>query len=954
MLRHPRRAPGTSRRLTAFALAGAFALVAPALSAQGTSPPIKAPGLAAAGTITYDAEGIPVIQAASENDAALLQGYAHARDRFFQMDVLRRNASGTLAELVGPAALAGDVQSRTLGLRRAAFATWAAMSTDTRGWLQAYANGVNLWLRSNPLPPEYGALELTRAEPWSALDSVVCGKALAFNLSFDTVDLELSQRAQAFGAAGQTGNFNGIALLTEDLYRTQPIDNRVSIPDFRPSDQPLKSIAAEKAVNYAAMDPVSPEVGALASRILKRARSSTLLERNHFLWDRGAGSNWWILAGSVTDSGRPIYANDPHLSLGTPSLFSEVNLQAPGLSVAGVSLPGAPGVLQGCTPRFCWGSTVNPLDTTDFFQETFVLNTYGLPTHTIFQGRQEPVQLIVQLFFVNRLDGAPDNVTRENSIGYLNGAATIIVPRRNNGPVLSISGNSGISAQYTGWGPTFELDAFRSINKASTLEQFRTALSQFDIGSQNFGYADVDGNIAYFTMAETPVRDDLQNLRTADGGVPPFFVRDGSGTRRHQWLPVTNRQPNQAVPFEILGANEMPFSINPSRGYIANANNDPIGTTLDNNALNQLRPNGGLYYLNVGYAPLRIGRIDRLIQARLASGQKATLDDVRRWQSNNQPLDAEILLPYLLQAAMNAQAASAWADLRAIAQNAQVADAIARLRAWDFSTPTGIREGFDPGDNPASLPDPSASEIANSVAATLYAGWRSFAVRNTIDATLARIGLANQGPGSGEALSALNFHLAGFAQRRGVGVSGVNFFQVANAPNPEAARDFLLLKSMADALALYASEGFAPAFNRSTSNADYRWGRLHRIEFRHPLGGPFNLPGQGLYGFTNLSAQLPGVARPGAYEVVDDSDASVRANTVNGFMFGGGPARRFVGSMTSPPRFQQILPGGPSGVLGNPRYASQLGRWLTNNFKPLEVDAAAATANPSATLRFEP
>ena len=130
----------------------------PALAVADKAATIAA-GLRAPGTITYDREGVPVIQAANDLDAAYLLGYAHARDRFFQMDYFRRVPSGTLAELVGPAALANDVQLRTLGLRRAACATWVALADEPRGILKAYADGVNFWLATNPLPPEYGALE---------------------------------------------------------------------------------------------------------------------------------------------------------------------------------------------------------------------------------------------------------------------------------------------------------------------------------------------------------------------------------------------------------------------------------------------------------------------------------------------------------------------------------------------------------------------------------------------------------------------------------------------------------------------------------------------------------------------------------------------------------------------------------------------------------------------------
>jgi penicillin amidase len=940
------RRVGAPRHLLSAALAAALASGAFAASAQT----ITAPGLTAPGSIVYDAEGMPIIRAASENDAAFLIGWAHARDRFWQMDVTRRQVSGRLAELLGPAALASDVQLRTLGLRRAAEATWNELSAETRGWLKAYSDGVNFWLANNPLPPEYAAIEITRAEPWSPLDSIVVGKGLAFNLSFD-LDTGRTQQLGAYQAAGAAAGFNGTALFFEDVSRSQPDDGRLSIPGFRPADGATGDDGAKLT---AAVPQVDPELLGMLERFNASIRDNPLLGPK--LEGRKAGSNWWLVAGSRSASGRPLIANDPHLGLGLPSTFQEIQINVgTTINVVGVSVPGTPGVVQGCTQRFCWGSTVNPTDVTDVFQEQFVLNSFGLPVATIFRGNAEPVRTIFQSFIVNRLDGVPDNAARDNSIGYTNGAVTVIVPRRNDGPVLSITGNTGLSVQYTGWGATFELECFRRINRAANLAEFRDALTFFDIGAQNFGYADVDGNIAYFTSAEIPLRDDLQNLNAADA-TPPWFIRDGTGQRRHEWLLATaqNRQRNQATRFELLPLEEMPSLLNPSQGYIANANNDPIGVTLTNNPLSLRRSRGGVLYLAPGYDSLRQGRIDRELQRLVARGN-VTLGDMAALQANNQFLDAELMLRYLLAAADNAQAANAWPELRALMQDTRVAEAITRLRAWNFSSPTGIREGFDPGDDPTNLPNPSADEIANSVAATIWSMWRGQALRNTMDAALVRVGLGGNLSSPSLTWRGFKFQLDNWATRRGVGASGLNFFVAPGAPNPEAARDFLLLASLRDALNLAASADFAPAFNRSLNLNDYRWGRLHRITFNHPLGQPFSVPSQlGLGGFTNLSPQLPGVARPGGFEVVDDSDHSVRASTVNGFMFGGGPNRRKLADMTATPTVVNSMPGGASGVLSSPTYVNQLGRWLTNRYRPHFVDPAQATANPSATVNFQP
>jgi len=143
-------------------------------------------------TIYYDAYKVPTIQATSEHDAIFMQGYLHAKNRLFQMDFQRRLFSGRVSELVGSSGLSQDVQLRTLGLKRAAERSLLVQSPEGMAWLQAYADGVNAFLSdtSQPLPIEYGALEINRAgiDAWTPLDSLIMAKGLAFGLSFDLVE----------------------------------------------------------------------------------------------------------------------------------------------------------------------------------------------------------------------------------------------------------------------------------------------------------------------------------------------------------------------------------------------------------------------------------------------------------------------------------------------------------------------------------------------------------------------------------------------------------------------------------------------------------------------------------------------------------------------------------------------------------------------------------------------
>ena len=947
------------RRIPAVApLLLALFMAAPAMAAT-----LIAPGLEGQGEIAYDALGMPTIRASSDNDVAFLQGYAHAQYRFFEMDLTRRQVSGTLAALVGPSQLANDVQSRTLGLRRAAERSWRAMSDDSRGWLQAYAAGVNFWLDTNPLPPEYAALDLTRAERWTPVDSLAVGKGLAFSLSFD-LDIDATLQLAAYQSAGAAAGFDGTALFFGDLHRSAPADDRVSVPGFLPGP-PSGGDVASKA---AAVPAVDARTVKLARDYAARIRNHPLLSRALAGRDTPVGSNEWVIGASHSASGKPILSNDPHLGLSLPPVFTEQHLlstdsrYAEAMDVTGVTVPGAPGVIQGCNQRICWGTTTNSLDVTDVFSERLAFNSYGLPVAIIHDGVEEPVDWTFQIFQVNQLDGTPDHVVADASIGYANGAVTFTVPRRNDGPIVQIdaAGGSGLSVAYTGWGPTQEIESFRRLNRASNLQEFQDALGYFDFGSQNFAYADVEGNIAYFTSAEAPVRTDLQTLGQAGGGIPPWLIRDGSGALKHDWMPVSHPQPKQATRFEILRASEMPFVINPASGYVANANNDPIGFSLGNDPLSMRRDGGGVYYLDWGgSSSLRMGRIDRVIRAHIDAGHKITAEDMQALQADTHALDAELVLPHLIAAQTRARRSS-WQPLAELAASPRLQAAIARLEAWDFSTPTGIVEGYDPGDDPARLPAPDAAEARASVAATLWAAWRSQVLRNTIDASLRQVGLGDHLPSASLAFNGFKFMLDNFDALGGRGTSGIAFFAPASvppgAPDMGAARDLVLLASLEQALDRLASDDFAPAFGGSTDLSDYRWGRLHRIVFEHPLGGPFSIPGQdgatSPYGFRDLAPGLPGIARGGGWETVNVANYDLRANGVNGFMFGSGPARRFVGEMSPVISAVEVLPGGNSGVLGSPHYADQLPSWLVNAYHPLVIPAREAGA--AAVTTFSP
>jgi penicillin amidase len=899
--------------------------------------------------ILRDVDGMPHIYAFDEHDAIFLQGWVTAQDRLFQLDVLRRQASGTLAELVGSAALPSDIELRTIGIRRAAERSLAAYSPKMRASLEAYAAGVNAWVRhAGRLPDQYAALQITRFEPWTALDSAVIGKALAFNLSFD---LDIDATLQYLQYQAKLAPINpqlGDALFFLDVFRSAPFDPAASVPDATNTVPFLGGTAAAASATAAPGKLRGPKLDASAEKMLRgvkaRYEAVPFLKRTLNRTERQIGSNEWAVAGRHTVDGRPLVANDPHLGLDMPATFYPVHLVAhkDGLDAIGESVAGAPWVVLGQNRHVTWGETTTGFDVTDTYLEQLVpdpSSPSGLST--VFQGRLEKVIPVPVTFRVNLRDGlanGPDTVVPVPPGGGVP-PAVLIVPRRNNGPIVAPPDANGQapSVQYTGFGPTRELETFRLLNYARNVDEFKVALQYFDVGSQNFIYGDIHGNIGYFTTAEVPLREDLQAFSGTGApfaGAPPWFIRNGQGG--NEWLRDPSPDRFNGSGYLALPFDELPQTQNPANGFVVNANNDPAGVTLDNNPVNQLRRGGqGVYYL--GYAfdfGTRAGRATQAVRERLARGP-VSREDMKAIQADVTLLDAQVFTPYIVGAFDRATAAGAPPALAALAADARVAEAVGRLRGWNNTTPTGEEAGYDASDMDGHRLPPSAQEVAHSIAATIYSVWRGQAIRNGVDLTLQGLGVPT--PGSGEAIKALR-HLV---ERDGIGLSTVDFFAWAERfglPAPAQRRDFVMLKSLADALDLLAGPEFAAAFGGSANQSGYRWGRLHRIVFDGiATGGPWDVPGA-TPGFAPFSATLRGLATDGGFGVVDASSHSARAASANAFMFGSGPNRRYVGSPGTVPGSivaETALPGGASGVLGSEFYANLLGRWLTNDTYPL-------------------
>ena len=903
------------------------------------------PGLRDTVTVYEDQLGIPSIRAKHPLDAVFMQGYMHARDRFFQMDRDRKGAAGRAAEMFGEGALADDLLYRTFGLERAAWKTWQALDDKTKGWLQSYANGVNTYLQNNPLPPEYAPLEITKADPWLPVHSLLIVKGLDAQQGLDDSDIYSTFRLGAYTTVGSIGGFDGQALYFEDTHRYAPPDDRVTAPEFLQAQAASSTEAAGGGKNKARIEwtgsqEVPEAMFALAEKYIQSMAEAPGAQKFMQRKDQPFGSNAWLISGEHTATGNAMIANDPHMTLNTPAIWYESQMifrrAGEDWYINGVNVPGLPAALLGCNNVGCWGFTNNSVDGTDFYMEAFQVNSLGLPTHTLYKGNPEPMQLVINSWYVNVIgDGEMDNKVRAN-IGYTDGAVTWVIPRRNDGPLLQpdMETNTALSMAYTANRDTHEASLVWRFGTARNLDEVIAAMQYFDAGSQNVYWADVMGNIAWFNGSEVPVREDLANF-TVDG-LPPWFIRDGTGAAANEWLPVANPQSGQALDYEMVPFAEIPHLINPAKGYVLNANNDPIGATLDNNPVNQVRPSGqGLLYLGAYYPAYRMGRLDREVKAMIDAGHKITLDDMKALQANVEMLDAELTLPTLLGIMSQVP----------VPEGSPVEQALDVLSTWDYSAKTGLAEGWDAGSSPLMMVAPSLEEVRNSAAATVWAMWRSMLVRNTIYATLNAIGLGDYLPPSRAAYRAFVHHLENYPTAGGVGASGIPFFSAGLAET--------VAGSLQQALEMLASNDFAPAYANSTNVLDYAWGKLHRIVFDHTLGAPFDIPNWGP--FMDLSPELPGFARQGGFEVLDASGHSATADGLNEFMFGGGPARRFVADMGPVAvNAQQMIAGGQSGIILHPNYGQALTLWLTNTYHPMALGEGDAAGVAVSITTFGP
>lgn len=558
---------------------------------------LRLPGLAAAVHVRYDTRGVPHIFAASERDAYEALGYVVARDRLFQLDIQTRAASGRLTELVGPAALALDRESRRLGLPRAAEIKFGALDplSPARKMMDAYSDGINAYidhLRPADYPIEYKLLNVRPAH-WNPINSIHLLNRMGWTLASGAPERLRARAAAMVGSAAANSIFPAHTPIQEPI---QPV------PGWR-----APQFIGEPIVAPGQPDSAARQVADLYDEIGRRAGSPQLqmVDDDASNVSRKFASNNWAVAPRRTRNGYALLEGDPHLDLSLPSIWYEVHLQVPGkLDVYGVTIPGAPGVIIGFNRNVAWTFTNTGADVMDFYRET--VDDSVSPKRYRLDGAWRPLAIRIERY----------SDTRGHSLG----SDTLYFTHR--GPMLQ-QNHQWLSMRWTVLEPSAELQAFYDAAHARNTREFEESMARsYLVPAQNMLAADTHGSIAIRSTGHFPIR-------AGDGS--GLIVRDGS-TSASDWR-------------GYWPVDSYPQSFDPPQGYLASANQEPEA------------PEAQFAYLGADpdYEVWRALRINELLRA----DSSVTPDQMRRWQTDPGSVRADMLVPYFVRAARTTASASA-------------------------------------------------------------------------------------------------------------------------------------------------------------------------------------------------------------------------------------------------------------------------------------------------------
>jgi penicillin G amidase len=880
---------------------------------------VTIPSLSAPVTVSYDERDIPYVNCATQLDCFTVQGYLHAHDRLFEMDILRRTAEGKLSEIIGSTELGMDLQFRTLFMTPFSTPTGSATPGQPIGdamvqalsassdpdaqqamaVITAYTNGVNAYITamqagdpSAPFPAEYGML-LYPLSPsvvaaWLPRDTLAIARLQQFQLS-NTLSDEID---------------NGLFLSTYALGETPGVDadlNKVNA--YIRCQQPVPAFTYP-AASSVLRPPVSSKAPALKSSALSAlsggaqglrelsARLKALKTAFSVPGDR-AGSNNWVVKGSKSASGASMVANDPHLSLNYPPLFHLISLNGDGLQVVGGSFPGIPGVLIGRGAHLGWGVTVVEYDVTDVYVETF-----ADASHFAFTPGPGGKAAIIPV---------PQTINYITASGMQTQSGTVLLSQFHGPIVGQASATQPISMRWTGLevnrcGPTSNqvcnpFKAFFGLLTAASVADAFVSLAAYDTGAQNFVLADDSGNIGFDPHAFVPQRPWTTNPNLLawaplpGNGVAEWGAADGT-----LWVP------------DAL----LPQSINPDAGYLATANAAPTDAYCTQDITVPAPFSLGL---GTGSAPavpylsfdwddptaFRAGRIDERLAGYTADGGKVSESDMESIQTDHVATIAAAFLPLL--------------PLPATATDSY-GQAMALMGSWQtdgLNCPTGL-QGTDPV---ASPPDPDAMNAQDSAGCMLFHAFLNRLLVSVFNEPLAAAGL---GIDAGKAIKAILFMLT----------PGL----------PQSVQSFCAPMTCQQQAQAAMTDAFDQITQQLGPQSNWLWGRYHGM-------APQSLVFPLVAGFYN-----PGpYARPGGAFTVDVGTPSLRTDNVLSFQYGSGSNVRWIAVMDGSTTKDQL----PGPQIDGPTYPGTMGllsEYVVNQYFEFPYGETAVGAATVRTQTF--
>lgn len=584
---------------------------------------IKLDGLSGPVDVKRDGNGIPQVYASSDEDLFMAQGFVQAQDRFYEMDVRRHMTSGRLSEMFGSGQVKNDEFLRTLGWDRVAQKEYdTKLSASTKKYLQAYAKGVNAYLKGKDgkdISLEYAALGFSNdysPKQWTPVDSVAWLKAMAWDLRGNMQDeIDRSLMTSRLGP-------KQIA----DLYPEYPYSRNKAIVQEGAYD----SVSGTYSPAGTASGSASTAGTGLAGNTEAPSGFQSQLSGLYDVLDNvptavgvngnGIGSNSWVVSGSHTITGKPLLANDPHLSASLPSVWYQMGLHCTSLSakcqydVAGYTFAGMPGVVIGHNQDIAWGMTNSGVDVTDLYLEKITGEGYTYDGKVLpFTTRKETIKVAggasKTIVVRSTEDGMPLLSDRDDELVKVGKKATVDsgAPDRGDGYAIAL--------RWTALNPGNSMDAVFEMDKASDWTEFRKASTSFDVPSQNLVYADTEGNIGYQLPGKIPTRAEGD-----DGSLP-----SPGWESKYRWT-------------GYIKQSALPYEYNPKRGYIVTANQAVVDKDKYPYTLTT----------DWGYGT-RSQRINDLIESKINGGGKISTDDMRQMQLDNSSEIAKLIVPKLLK-----------------------------------------------------------------------------------------------------------------------------------------------------------------------------------------------------------------------------------------------------------------------------------------------------------------